>query len=291
MASMRNVRCGVQPLLARERPYHLLALADLHAGSRFGLWPSEFTLEDGGKTEQNKFQKWLWEKWQEMITALPNRVDACIVNGDAIDGEARPDGGRFSITTNMADQARGAAACLRLLRPKIKTFFLTRGTPFHEGAASEAVEILGAEIKAEKWSEGRYAGQVLERSWHGLTLNIAHHQTAGWIYPAGSGDRISMFSAIGEGIGKLPHADIIIRAHLHQLRIVRAYGRWVILLPAWEVTTPYALKRMEPTRATVAADIGAVLLSVDRGQVSIKTLEFILPPGEVLELVKPKERR
>lgn len=42
-------------------------LGDLHGGSTLGLWPPGMENEDGAEIALNKFQCWLWQRWQDML--------------------------------------------------------------------------------------------------------------------------------------------------------------------------------------------------------------------------------
>jgi hypothetical protein len=219
-----------------------------------------------------------------MVDGLP-RLDAVIINGDLLDGENHNQSGRGCITSDPAEQATAAIALLQPLRKKCRHIFLVRGTPYHEGASHEGLEYVGSELKCERWGAGnRYSDLVLERSWCGHVINATHHMTSGMIYTLGGANRTAMFAAVAEADKGATRADIIVRAHTHTDGLGFVNGRWIILLPCWSFTTPYAIKKMEYYRAIATNALGAVLLS-DDGHLSVKPIRYVPPASEVKEIV------
>lgn len=213
------------------------------------------------------------------------RLDAVIINGDLLDGENVQGAGRGCITSDPADQARAAVVLLTPLRKKCQKMYLVRGTPYHEGASHEGLELVGSELKCEKWgAAGRYSDLVLERTWRGHTINATHHQTTGFIWALGAASRMAAFASVAEADKGIPRADIVVRSHTHTDGIAFVNGRWVILTPCWSFVTPYAIKKQEYYRATATNALGAVVVTDDAGTLSVKPIRYVIPQGEVKAL-------
>jgi len=213
-----------------------------------------------------------------MLHHLPSKLSYTIVNGDIIDGENPRELGRYVSLRSPYDQARAAKELLFPIRERSTSFFLVKGSPYHEGPAAEAVNWLAESLDATQWANGLRTGTRLwlkMREAGGLILNASHHATRGWIYPAAGADRLALLATAAEAEGKLPHADLIVRSHLHLRRVAYAAGKHVILTPAWKLVTPFAERTMEEIRAEWLSDLGAVLVEVtpDR-QVHIDATTF-----------------
>jgi hypothetical protein len=261
----------------------ILLCSDLHCGSSLALWPRNHRHTDGVH-QLASYQEWLLDRWNEMVEGLP-RLDAVIINGDLLDGENNKGSGRGCITSDPADQAQAAVVLLSALRKKCRQMWLTRGTPYHEGASHEGLELVGSELKCERWGAGnRYSDLVLERSWRGHIINATHHQTTGFIWALGAASRMAAFASVAEADKGLPRADVIVRSHTHTDGIAFVNGRWVIMTPCWSFVTPYAIKKQEYYRATATNALGAVLLTDTDGTLSVKPLRYVIPKGDVLPL-------
>jgi len=240
---------------------HVLVIGDLHAGSLYAPWPPGLYRTDSDPPTQinvNPTQEQLNRCWEHLVSHVP-RLDHLVLNGDIIDGENPAEGGRFIVSPSEFDQAEGALALLAPLAKKAKNVHIVRGTPYHEGRAYEALcwisKQLGASLPTTE----------LILDVNGRTIHFSHHQTRGWIYPSGGAERTVLFSLALQALGRIPRVDVIVRSHLHILRVIHAYGRWAVMTPAWKIVTPYAERRMEAFRAGLYSDIGAVLISVSGG--------------------------
>jgi hypothetical protein len=261
---------------------HILCLADLHVGSHFGAWPIGFTLQ-GRSAILPTWQTWLTTQFNDMVANLP-KLYAVIINGDLIDGENPTTRGKFTVSPDPADQAFAAIELLKTLRKITQHLFIVHGTPFHEGDSGQSLEHIGAELKADKWCDGKYCGQVLERSWYDKVINATHHMTSGFIYPLGGASRTFMHMAVAEVTRNANHADVILRAHNHHADMAQINGTWVIFQPGFCFTTPYAIKRLELYRATASNSLGAVLLTGNKFGITPTMIDIIPPKQTVLPL-------
>ncbi len=241
----------------------MVIVSDTHAGYKYGLVPPAWRATGGEKVDATlKFQKYLYDCWADFVKRCP-RCEILVINGDAIHGEDRKDIALNVVSSDMFEQAQMFIELVKPLRKKCDRVWLLKGTPYHEGRGADVVEWIGKEIGAERWQAGRYSGYSLYINWHGLTFGFAHHQTRGWIYAAGAGDRTAWLQQSAEGQGKLPKADVLVRSHLHMQRVVWARDKWIIATPGWTVVSPFAAKVMEHSRAHESSDIGGIILSTD----------------------------
>jgi hypothetical protein len=256
---------------------HILLLADLHCGSVGGLWPKDFKHSDG-EHKLTDFQLWLLGNFNGMAESLP-KLDGVILDGDTIDGKNPYSGGRFCITPEPADQAGAAIEVLRPLRKKAKWMRLVDGTDCHDDLAGGSLDLIGSELKCDKWaSGGHYSGQILSFEWRGKTFNIQHHTGTGLLYITGQISKTHMMAAVAESDNNLPRADLIATAHIHS-----AGGGWtgggrhVVVLPCWSGPTSHAVKVMGVQRAYATLTIGGVLVTVNDSGMGVRLIRFPLP--------------
>lgn len=256
--------------------YRLGIVSDLHVFSRYGLIPPAHL--STAKLPTATVHEYLWKCWEDFCTRCP-RLDALIVNGDWIEGENPTKRDAMDAVTDDENlQIDAAVETLRPLREKATDFWVVRGTPWHEGKHFTAVESAARQLDANRWTDKRYTGLVLEGSFHGLSLNVTHHMTTGAIYAGTLATRTNLFAAAAELLGKTIPADVIIRSHAHMKFIGKTLGKWVVQTPAWKVVNPYAIKRMEYYRANLLSDIGALVLTTEgHGDVSWTEFDY-LPP-------------
>jgi len=220
------------------------------------------------------FMSYIWDCWMDMIKQLPS-VDCLILNGDTMEGEhptlrSAPD----ALEVSPLRQVDMAIEALEPLCKKVGHVWLIRGTGFHEGKWNEALESLGREIGAEKWTDRRYSGEVLDGDFYGLKINAAHAMSVGAIYQGTLADRTARFMALAEACGKTLPADLIIRSHVHQTGLGRFFGRWVLVTRCWKLINPYAVARMEYARAAAGLDLGGHLITISNDGLSFKDYAY-----------------
>ena len=167
-----------------------------------------------------------------------------------------------------------AIETIALLRAKAKKLWLVRGTGFHEGKWNEAVETLGAELKAEPWSDRRYSGEVLDGRIRGIAVNAAHAQTTGAIYQGTTINRTALFAAVADAAAKTTPANIIIRSHTHSTGKGEFYSKWVLSTRCWKLVNPHVISRMEYYRAQALLDLGGHVLTFSDDGVAWKDYPY-----------------
>lgn len=206
--------------------------------SQWGLWPPDFVYEDQ-PYPQNRFNRWLWECWMDMCKNHP-KADLLIVNGDVDDGDQPADRGRSVKTT---DEDAGKDAAIAVLEPAVsnaREWILIRGTDYHESRFTAIARAL----HAKRWPNGARHGQVLSLEAAGVLINTAHHPEGGPVlYKGTTLDKTILWSLIASKLEKVPDARLIIRSHWHFYASMQANGRTAVQAPAWQLITPYAVKR------------------------------------------------
>lgn len=130
-------------------------VGDLHVGSTVALCPPVVRLDDGGEYRPPKEMLWFWECWTAFWadTARLKEKLGCPVL--AIFGGDLRDGDHHNTTQlwarNEHDQDRAVYQALSVARPVLDGAVFLRGTPAHDGPASNGDE--------------RYAETLAERGW------------------------------------------------------------------------------------------------------------------------------
>jgi len=181
---------------------------------------------------------------------LPEEIDLLCLMGDLVDGEQRKSRGTGLFTTKLAEQVEGAIELLRPIAQRAKRIVRVDGTPYHEDF-SGVVRILDSELGV-----GHYA-QIIDLELPGGVMNLAHHPAGGSaLYMGTKVDKEALWSTIAASRNKVPLPRWIIRSHLHEYMLQDSQHSTVMILPAWQLPTPWAKKgnywRWQPT-------IGAVL--------------------------------
>lgn len=255
------------------------SVADIHGGSYWGLLPPNFEF-DGQQFPQNKGQVYTWECWMHMIETAP-KPDIVVVGGDVHDGDQRKSGGVGVITPDIQVQSAVAIQVLEPLVSPAERWYLCRGTPFHE----TNFDYVARYLKAEEWPSGGRHGWVLDLEVEGVNFNFAHHPMGGSaMYKGTTLDREGLWAIISASIGKVPHADVIVRSHNHFFACFKANRKTVVATPCWQLITPYAIKngywRWQP-------DLGFVdfILTGDPTHpVRIEEHLYPLPPKEIVHV-------
>lgn len=254
------------------RPFRLGVVADLHCGSKYAIVPPSFRPVHAGPA--GVFMSHVWDCWTHFVKACPP-LDCLIVNGDEMDGDhptlkSAPE----AVDTSPLKQVDMALDALGPLRDKAKRLWLVRGTGFHTGRWCEAIETLGKELRAEEWAPRRYSGEVLDGTFAGHTVNCAHAQSTGAIYPGTLMNRTAWFATMADRLAKTTPADIIIRSHTHSTGKGEYMGKWVLSTRAWKLVNPYAVARMEYYRACALLDLGGHIITISDDGISWKDYEY-----------------
>jgi hypothetical protein len=262
-------------------------IGDLHCGDYTGLWHPDYIVE-GGQWTNNPGQRYLYECWQDLLKWYPKKLDAVIVNGDAVAGENLAERGAKLVTTDIKEQAYCASMLLDPLRNRTDKFWVIRGTPYHENRKAEGPETLGDDLEATKWPDGKWSGMWLVAQLDDVILDVSHEIPFGFIYMSTALEREGTWSRKDKA-GKNTNGKriVVIRSHRHEYRIVGGLTRNLddieISVPCFQLQTELA-QRKSPNK--LVPDIGGILLEIDRGENGIRVLRrcYKHPVKEIIKI-------
>jgi hypothetical protein len=259
-----------------------LVLSDGHVGSTVGLWPGSHPIEGGGEYWANKYQVWLGECWQAMLTEVaafrPKPI--VIYNGDPIQGVSPKDG---QLITNRVDiQIRAAHEVYQPLRRLASRWYQVRGTEWHEGKSAEFVELLAANLQTERdpasgqWTWWELYLAVEEG---GPVIHFAHHvgmSSVPW-YEATVPlrDTLLLLAELWRFYGqRAPNVRMVVRSHRHRFIHVDAPpDLHAVVTPAWQLKGAFSHKKA----ASMLPQIGYVVIEWDGQELVVKPRIFDLP--------------
>jgi len=271
-----------------EGARRILALADLHVLSHYGLAPEKWVGEDGSEIRANPAQQRLLRYWKHLMKIVNERdeweVEEVWVVGDVFSGLNVLEHGR-RVRGTLDEQLRCATELLSML-PSDATVKIWSGTPYHESVDFRLHEMLASQLKLNGYRAQFRGSWSIERIGKRKRAFVTHEASSSVVYPATVMARDANFFKIAAFDGKLPEVHLIVRAHKH-MKMYQDLGRIkVVQLPAWCIFVPYskALKMFPAYQS----DIGAFFIFLDEDD-RIRCQEWIYPPfamtetGEIIE--------
>ena len=245
----------------------LVIFSDIHVGSDRAVCPSD---PEDPNYKPNKFQKLLFEMWNEGIDELQQKPRFKVINGEPFDGPNRKSLGRGQSTTNMDYQMADAEKLIKLI-PGEETILL-QGSGYHvdsEGTSYE--QIFGRMIKARKYStyfNPSFAEDFAQIRLNGKLFSFTHHigfaRWAAYRTTALAREMAAMHF-VNE---KLDHPSIIVRSHVHYWVMVRFTHTFGFTTPAWKYPDKHLYRG---GMGGVLPDIGCVEVIVEpNGKVIIE---------------------
>ena len=201
----------------------VVAIGDLHCGSRVGLTPPKWQLTKPDK--YTEIREECWQLYTEMIDA-EKPIDVLLVNGDAIDGPGARQGGTDVLTTDPAEQIDIAEEAIRYA--EAKHVVMTYGTFYHTGVDTDWESVLARHVKAEKISAEEHVDI------NGLIINMKHTIGRSSI-PHGRATPIArdrLWNLLWNERGQCPKADVILRSHVHYFHYTGEHNWLAMTLPA-----------------------------------------------------------
>lgn len=238
-------------------PDTVLFVSDLHASSFNAPWPRKKTPEEG-----HSDAKYLTSCWEHNIELLPE-VDLLVLMGDLIDGPQRKSASTNLFSPSLGHQVKGAIDLLEPLIEKVKPKRIYRvdGTDYHDQGQQNPLLALDIAFEVAK------TAIVFDiRMANGEILNVAHHPSGGGsaVYQGTKVDRESMWATVAAAKEHVPKARFVVRGHLHNYFFQETRDATIILLPCWQLPTPYAKTknyyRFQP-------DLGNVLMTPDTNRI------------------------
>jgi hypothetical protein len=228
-------------------------VADLHCGSRWGLYPKSKMPPDTPEAV-----RWLWSCWEWLIENWPP-LDLLILNGDEIDGKQ----GRAASTglwnADLSAQVDYAIECLEPLVKKARKVIRQNGTGYHV-STEQPLRQLDEHFRVNPTDAARSIVRDIQLA-DGAILNVKHQpEGEGTLYRGTGLDREVLWACLSETVKGLPKATHLIRSHLHSSAHLRGFGKEINFTPGWCLQQPYALHKR---RYRWMPDIGATLLVRD----------------------------
>ncbi len=235
----------------------ILVEADYHCGHILGLTPPAWWTP-----RSRKFAAPVWN-WRKEMLARIGPVDIHVLVGDLTDGPGKKETIGL-ITTDVEEQAEIAADCARTVKAGKR--FLTYGTPFHTVSTLSHESLVAKDLEAKIY-------ETLRLEIAGVRFNFRHVVGRSDI-PYGQGTQLYKEAVRDQLQGLMQDysdADVFGRAHAHYFWHEETAAKHAFICPCWELPNPdrdgniYARKLR-----TMYYDLGAVLIEVDRGEVSIR---------------------
>lgn len=213
----------------------VLALGDLHCGSKLGLTPPSWQHRPDWKSTQMA----MWKYFKEGLKRA-GKVDVLIVNGDAIDGNGYRSGG---IEQSEMDWDRMCEMAVDVINEVgASKVVMTYGTPSHvsNNGTQEEYKIakeVGAHITGHAYVEV-----------NGITFDIKHKIGSSSI-PHGRTAALNkaiLWNKLQALEGTQPKADILLRSHVHYFTYTGDATCLAMTLPALQGPgTKYGLEQCE----------------------------------------------
>ena len=262
-----------------DKPKRVIALiSDTHVGSKYALWPPEFTCEEGNVLKANKGQQQIYDYWVD----FNRQCDACKVDtvlhlGDALHGTNRKQFGQNLMTSELDIQMDAAEQLLRMIK-KDREFLIISGSGYHESLDVKIHKQLARRL------DGKFCGAMCNWSITGTNrkMNFAHGGSGAVIYRSTVIDRELNQMLQAQALDKLPKVDIVARGHWHtfiHLHLAKQHGVQVPCWAAWMPDKPYlrSYGKMQP-------DIGGVIMFIDSKD-RITVWHFLYPAVHIADRV------
>jgi hypothetical protein len=206
----------------------MLIYSDTHHGHDVGLTPTKYNPmydSDHPKYELSKFRQVLYD-WTTVEMSKLKPFDIAVGNGDLVDGKGEASGGTEQITTDRAEQIQMAKHFITWIGAKEN--YLTYGTSYHTGKGEDWEGVLARNMNIP-------IQDVLDLEVNGKTFNFRHHNSRSGI-PHGRATPILkevLWNQLEALQGEYPHADAIIRSHVHySLQVKHGFDPYGISTPA-----------------------------------------------------------
>lgn len=222
----------------------VLLLSDLHIGSTVGLWPEGFVSNEGFPIGQNRFQKWLWQCWNDVLKwsgAIIGKDEfEIVVNGDLVEGIHHRT--LQVMSADVGDQTAAVLDILSKLAGSASKMHVIKGTECH--TRNDEIRIGKALNASKDPSTGQHAWDVLDLEVNGTLYNFAHHISA-------TARTYLEASAHSIALGALTHSrarsgkrvpKVICRAHRHRHGIWTDGNQMSCITGAWQGLTRHGYK-------------------------------------------------
>lgn len=238
----------------------VVAIADLHVGSRVGLSTGWSNAE--GKAIRSA----ILDKWDDSVNGPWKRPDILLVLGDCVDGPNKKEGGIGTTTNDMLEQADEAVELIKMW--KAKEVYIIRGSGYHvspSGSGLQVEEYIGRQLDAIP-----LPGQKKNRSvWHlyltvdGYTFHMAHKIGVPKVF-AYKSTPIARQVMAAKLVNQLKtyKVNMVLRAHCHSYVSVDYHSSGGMTLPCWKAMDDYAQREGS---VEMVPDLGFVGFKIEDG--------------------------
>ncbi|KKL99951.1 hypothetical protein LCGC14_1809330 [marine sediment metagenome] len=269
--------------------YRVLAVSDNHVGSIFGMIPPNFRRSDDAVAPQNPGQRYLWRCWVDLCQRVAVlKPDVIVHVGDGIDGPQQAQRGTELSLPMCQDQKDAFVDTMRPLLASAPdaTLYGIQGTEYHDGKAGGLMEGAMKDLGATPYfglGSGKYSREVLDLELDGVVLNFSHGiSVASGFYRATPVDREGIFSALAGKEGKVPKADLFVRAHAHYFVHIEHESKHGVIIPAWQLQTRFMRKnsayRMLPSLGACYFDVYPERKREGEDPIEVHKILYGLPP-------------
>jgi hypothetical protein len=246
--------------MKRKIKRKILKVADLHAGSVFGLLKPGTKTKDGQVIQLTQGQEIMWEHWLKCLK-LNRDCDSTALVGDLMQGQHYKAGGEGNCLVSLGDQQRAATEILKDCPGNI---FGVSGTGYHTSRDTSPEHQIIKDLK------GEYMGYVANVKITGTpyTMNMIHKGSAA-MYKGMTAERDIIFGNDAQVNGKLDPTQIFVRAHSHTFRYYRRPNDHWIYCPCFQAIQPDEYTSAAYTRWQ--PDIGVVAMTIyNNGDIEVQ---------------------
>jgi len=242
----------------------ILLLGDMHVGSIYAVMPPKVVSKDDLTGGEMKFsylldvQKKLWNLWSELCE---EKYDCVLVNGDCCDGPQKRSIGKFTWTNDLGLQAQTCADMLKGI--KSKKFYFTLGSEYHS-QEDRPLDKLVSDLVGGQYG----ADLLLDLKEEDVRIHAQHYigvSTSTWQYRTTSLARDMVLLLLNSGVNEYGKVDYAVRSHAHFFVAVEYSGQGGVVLPGWQIRTPFGVKRGMIT----PPNVGYCVLDVKDGTIHL----------------------
>lgn len=231
-----------------NNPRLLVCVGDPHVGSTVGLLHPGFVTHEGNAVSQNELQKWMWDAWEDgkewRDTICGKDPWACVLNGDAVDGNHH--GTKEIWSVDESDHLQAAKEIFTDFAKDAHSLYVVEGTESHTRNLEHALASMlrGEGLNVVSPSKRRPAWDSLKVRVAGSACEFDHHMpTSMRSYLEASalsitlGDIRNQRARAGEIVPK-----VIVRSHRHRFGLYEDGYGMMVALPAWQALTRFGRK-------------------------------------------------
>ena len=200
----------------------LIVISDTHCGSKLGLTPEKWQQEE----LCGKAPSYVWN-WFDTQVKTVGKIDACVWNGDLIDGRGRKETNDH-LTTNLSDQKKMAIDVIEHVGAKQNYFVY--GTGYHVTDGEDQEDAI-----AEHFGTVPHTSLSLDVG--GKLFDFRHHSGKTSI-PHGQGTLITkqlLWNLMHDVIDGERRADVVVRSHVHEYVCIDTCFGTAITTPAMQL--------------------------------------------------------